>query len=232
MCGGNHRYRCGPVCPCGTSPRVRGKRTDKRETTQVLRYIPACAGETISPYHLLTHYAVHPRVCGGNALRRAGQGPRAGTSPRVRGKPYGQDLSNDFSGYIPACAGETMNSGACKMLARVHPRVCGGNGFVADDLRLAIGTSPRVRGKLSRGVYGDNSRRYIPACAGETSMLGFLAPWPQVHPRVCGGNMNPKQREYHEEGTSPRVRGKLLYIVYELGDVSRSSVRQVPPDDV
>ena len=49
------------------------------------------------------------------------------------------------------------------------------------------GLSPRVRGNLGGGGWGQGYRRSIPACAGEP-VGGFGAGGQgEVYPRVCGG---------------------------------------------
>ena len=115
---------------------------------------------------------------------------------------------------------------------KVHPRVCGGNRDFVHEFGLFQGTSPRVRGKRTTSTTKKTTRRYIPACAGETVRDPGRQAQAGVHPRVCGGNLAVARKAFSVDGTSPRVRGKLLYRVYERGDVSRSSVRQFPPDDV
>ena len=71
----------------GSSPRVRGKLVVSSDNPLIPRLIPACAGKTLSKP--LTPFAAraHPRVCGENALSNVIQARRAGSSPRVRGKP-------------------------------------------------------------------------------------------------------------------------------------------------
>ncbi len=50
----------------------------------------------------------------------------------------------------------------------VHPRVCGEHMVKVSSVIAVIGSSPRVRGTHTNGIYDGNSTRFIPACAGNT----------------------------------------------------------------
>ena len=52
----------------GSSPRVRGTAQDALSAPAVLRFIPACAGNSPSISSQVTLTAVHPRVCGEQSL--------------------------------------------------------------------------------------------------------------------------------------------------------------------
>ena len=113
--------------------------------------IPACAGKTCCVACLMTLGKAHPRVCGENLPAFDTIPTTAGSSPRVRGKLYGYAGSGLVMGLIPACAGKTKISGEFYQEYGAHPRVCGENAaFKALDA-LDEGSSPRVRGKPSRG---------------------------------------------------------------------------------
>ena len=86
MCGGNRGILDEVAIKFGLSPRVRGKRDVYYEIGEWQRSIPACAGETPSPFPRLLLRWVYPRVCGGNQpLLLVGEAAY-GLSPRVRGK--------------------------------------------------------------------------------------------------------------------------------------------------
>ena len=75
--------------------------------------------------------------------------------------------------------------------------------------RAWVGSSPRVRGKLSSGLRVGRMRRLIPACAGKTTMQPWISHSGPAHPRVCGENLRKADTESLRSGSSPRVRGKL-----------------------
>ena len=66
--------------------------------------------------------------------------------------------------------------------------MCGGNLARNPEWINDPGLSPRVRGKPGRTLQDAGLAWSIPACAGETHLLGLLGYLLQVYPRVCGGN--------------------------------------------
>ena len=93
-----------------------------------------------------------------------------------------------------------------------HPRVCGENALDQEPALITLGSSPRVRGKLSGRLGGAGFRRLIPACAGKTTIVQPRLGSIRAHPRVCGENLIGVERELTESGSSPRVRGKPLHM--------------------
>ena len=93
---------------------------------------------------------------------------KLGSPPRVRGKLCAASIPWIFLRITPACAGKTNLVDALADLHEDHPRVCGENCFTLSETSFAIGSPPRVRGKLafflSRGLLD----RITPACAGKT----------------------------------------------------------------
>ena len=111
----------------------------------------------------------------------------------MRGKQASRGRRQHWRGNIPAYAGKTRTIGIIFTPKQEHPRVCGEN-----DIR------PR---KLMR------NHRNIPAYAGKTS-AGYSLPWvKKEHPRVCGENVILSKVCHFPYGTSPRMRGKLAYLV-------------------
>ena len=67
-----------------------------------------------------------------------------------------------------------------------------------------------MRGKRI-GVFLDClHQRNIPAYAGKTLADSGEALGIQEHPRVCGENSFSNRGGIYEDGTSPRMRGKLV----------------------
>ena len=71
-----------------------------------------------------------------------------------------------------------------------------------------MGSSPRVRGKLSRAFGQIVPQRLIPACAGKTFLGEAFEEEFGAHPRVCGENLSAWTTQKLPNGSSPRVRGK------------------------
>ncbi|ASC07488.1 hypothetical protein S101468_03287 (plasmid) [Acetobacter pasteurianus subsp. pasteurianus] len=72
---------------------------------------------------------------------------------------------------------------------------------------LGVGSSPRVRGTLVLVLESPIFSRFIPACAGNTSLQVAARPGNSVHPRVCGEHCVNMRRYAGLFGSSPRVRG-------------------------
>ena len=68
VCGENVTWSASRVTNAGSSPRVRGKRSEHRCQFVVLGLIPACAGKTPRASHPCCGCRAHPRVCGENRL--------------------------------------------------------------------------------------------------------------------------------------------------------------------
>ncbi len=150
MCGEhktNKRTSCGAT---GSSPRVRGTHQEFKHDGNPVRFIPACAGNTLRPRPGLLPPAVHPRVCGEHVVIFVGGALYAGSSPRVRGTLHGRVDTDKTFRFIPACAGNTAGGLLPRPLTSVHPRVCGEH--ISESLLFGChcGSSPRVRGTRKR----------------------------------------------------------------------------------
>ncbi len=191
----------------GSSPRVRGTRLVGVERAIVLRFIPACAGNTGHAGRAAKNSPVHPRVCGEHAHSRAGRGGLNGSSPRVRGTPARTGIDEKTIRFIPACAGNTAFATSAGNRPAVHPRVCGEHGKTEREKWPGAGSSPRVRGTPPNSTSAPLPPRFIPACAGNTRPASFLCWAAPVHPRVCGEHQTAQVQHLTSTGSSPRVRG-------------------------
>jgi len=191
----------------GSSPRVRGTRLKDSEDLCPYRFIPACAGNTSRTRWTRRLSAVHPRVCGEHERTILGCVRLSGSSPRVRGTPGYLAIKEFMHRFIPACAGNTEVWSRCRCETTVHPRVCGEHmGLKNPDCRR-IGSSPRVRGTPQGLSDGEQDRRFIPACAGNTNANTDPPADTTVHPRVCGEHVPGIPGNPASSGSSPRVRG-------------------------
>ena len=183
----------------GSSPRVRGTHVRRVLQAPRVRFIPACAGNTLMSDAGKVRYTVHPRVCGEHGPRRRGSGMCRGSSPRVRGTPFRQGATSSNGRFIPACAGNTMKMFWPSVRRTVHPRVCG------------------EHAQLRR--YGFQCKRFIPACAGNTQEITVDWSANTVHPRVCGEHAVPTRALQASHGSSPRVRGTRRWVCTDGCDV-------------
>ena len=73
--------------------------------------------------------------------------------------------------FIPACAGNRIEADCLVAESPVHPRVCGEQIILQDEMVRSI--------------------RFIPACAGNSSRQHLRVVQMTVHPRVCGEQIYP-----------------------------------------
>ena len=167
-CGENQKPPSERNCSLGSSPRVRGKLQGRRHRKPPERLIPARAGKTGPRSPQRGPPAAHPRACGENLSGIGSTLNTWGSSPRVRGKRAELHSLLHELGLIPARAGKTSATLTHQTTPTAHPRACGENPTVGTGRPSTRGSSPRVRGKQSRGVAGHPCPGLIPARAGKT----------------------------------------------------------------
>ena len=187
VCGGTIVTVASNIPATGLSPRVRGNRHRRTGMVERLGSIPACAGEPLRDARHVGAGPVYPRVCGGTPSEEPLGADADGLSPRVRGNHCGRAVRATARGSIPACAGEPIWIGASGLVVKVYPRVCGGTFTILVTAARMRGLSPRVRGNLLQGGVTGQTRRSIPACAGEPAYDHTDLVFVPVYPRVCGG---------------------------------------------
>ena len=79
------------------------------------------------------------------------------------------------------------------------------------------GSSPRVRGTVGLAELPAQNLRFIPACAGNSSVYTQSRQVLTVHPRVCGEQYIPARDSRGRSGSSPRVRGTGLQRSKQIG---------------
>ena len=146
-CGANELVAFGVAGDDGSSPRMRGKRSDYARTHDSYRIIPAHAGQTVLLILAIMISPDHPRACGANGESDCHQYGGHGSSPRMRGKLVGLAVKYGVGRIIPAHAGQTTPRYSVAIACPDHPRACGANlrKFVVES--VADGSSPRMRGK-------------------------------------------------------------------------------------
>ena len=137
--------------------------------------------------------------------------PSDGSSPRMRGKRQAHSFAQSPLRIIPAHAGQTESSSNPSRFRSDHPRACGANWTSTSCLRRLPGSSPRMRGKHGQFVVSHVCCRIIPAHAGQTPGVFEYLTFKSDHPRACGANGFRSLIESHNSGSSPRMRGKLLF---------------------
>ena len=207
-CGENRTRRTQRPAHSGSSPRMRGKPSGTARAVRVVGLIPAHAGKTLQPGHLLLDSRAHPRACGENTSTRFVNASCTGSSPRMRGKRLSRTFAFLGRGLIPAHAGKTGMDAATRRTQRAHPRACGENVQGAWTSVNTTGSSPRMRGKLPLARDFEEGRRLIPAHAGKTERRSPVPVLFRAHPRACGENTVTFGPSGSSPGSSPRMRGK------------------------
>ena len=207
MCGEHNSANSVKLRFLGSSPRVRGTRRYIARRRRLLRFIPACAGNTALPAIAKWPLPVHPRVCGEHRHSIKVELMPTGSSPRVRGTPFAGYTMPYMSRFIPACAGNTFPLRVPELFLSVHPRVCGEHKRFRQTGIIRGGSSPRVRGTLHPVQRPRILCRFIPACAGNTNRRAYAWLRRTVHPRVCGEHPSIQGGQQSVSGSSPRVRG-------------------------
>ncbi len=148
-------------------------------------------------------------MCGENRSMAALNRKKAGSPPHVRGKLFVLVSKLADDGITPACAGKTHCWRSISSTTRDHPRMCGENDWLNDDIVGFLGSPPHVRGKREDTFTAEDAGRITPACAGKTAFLVSFLFGTWDHPRMCGENLVIQMLEVPLPGSPPHVRGKL-----------------------
>ena len=167
--------------------------------------------------------SVHPRVCGELSDFVLIERDFSGSSPRVRGTHSALDEVPFGFRFIPACAGNSATARRRPYPTAVHPRVCGELTGEDGTMGTVTGSSPRVRGTRRNALHRQRTRRFIPACAGNSTSLTSPMLLNPVHPRVCGELVAVSILPDRDSGSSPRVRGTPM-----RGTIRNAVARFIP----
>ena len=174
------------------------------------RIIPAGAGKSPRAVYARVRGQDYPRGCGEKKSTAPKKGLDRGSSPRVRGKALCGLYHGGAGRIIPAGAGK---SHARRNRARIdgdHPRGCGEKSSGVRRLSASQGSSPRVRGKATLSTIPAPQKGIIPAGAGKSGKQAERAAVRRDHPRGCGEKDTLLPVNQPGEGSSPRVRGKVI----------------------
>ena len=175
----------------GSSPLARGTRRLQCVPADLLRFIPARAGNTGRPTTSTRTTTVHPRSRGEH-LEWTPTGNRpAGSSPLARGTRKRDANTVARARFIPARAGNTPNAYSVGQPYPVHPRSRGEHWITSRSVGNQPGSSPLARGTRPRGTALRRLHRFIPARAGNTRIRSTASPPSSVHPRSRGEHVRP-----------------------------------------
>ena len=186
---------------------MRGTVSLSEPVTARQRFIPAHAGNSDCGVVTGIPTSVHPRACGEQRYSRLGRIDSGGSSPRMRGTGAGQGAGGFGDRFIPAHAGNRAGSRWGRWGRPVHPRACGEQADIGDIEHCAAGSSPRMRGTATAWSASLRAGRFIPAHAGNSSVMSIRISTAPVHPRACGEQVTTAVRLNATSGSSPRMRG-------------------------
>ncbi len=195
----------------GSPPRVWGKRRRCGSRPWPPRFTPTRVGKTCNAD--LEHDArtVHPHACGENNDFCHSIAATVGSPPRVWGKPHSQTLVRCATRFTPTRVGKTVRAGCPSAPGPVHPHACGENAGVAVVSGLCVGSPPRVWGKPDETLVALDVLRFTPTRVGKTrARVGPRLQSP-VHPHACGENSRNALMLASNDGSPPRVWGKLCH---------------------
>ena len=170
VCGEKIASSLSVLKSAGSPPRMRGKPTQTQCCPPISRITPAHAGKTFSLPGSRALRPDHPRACGENYRSYKSFVRQRGSPPRMRGKLV---LNRDHAVPLritPAHAGKTCASSTSRAACGDHPRACGENSVVREDVIKITGSPPRMRGKPLNSGYDAVKDRITPAHAGKTTL--------------------------------------------------------------
>ena len=129
---------------------------------------------------------VHPRIRGERVCMGLRPIPRAGSSPHTRGTLFRRSRHILNRRFIPAYAGNAAATPRPRPARAVHPRIRGERPPGKTVYSFSIGSSPHTRGTPPGLQSSHPVWRFIPAYAGNASVVGPGCTPEPVHPRIRG----------------------------------------------
>ena len=130
-----------------------------------------------------------------------------GSSPHARGTLRGGDRMRGHTRFIPACAGNAPPPSARNGSASVHPRMRGERLIQRRARTSSHGSSPHARGTPCYETLDIWRQRFIPACAGNATIVDLNRRGISVHPRMRGERHQRVSVFVLDTGSSPHARG-------------------------
>ena len=206
--GGEHAPDDAPrAAGLGSSPHGRGTLHVPDAHRPRHRVIPAWAGNTLPPLAPDPTPGGHPRMGGEHRFGLPPDPWAGGSSPHGRGTRCDTSAGGGIGRVIPAWAGNTRAPGTCTASTAGHPRMGGEHRPPAGNFRVGAGSSPHGRGTRSYPTSYWQTRRVIPAWAGNTRAPWGWRPWRAGHPRMGGEHDDDLALQVAQGGSSPHGRG-------------------------
>ncbi len=152
----------------GSSPHIRGTPGNTRILSLPMRLIPAHTGNTATTTSTTSAETAHPRTYGEHDMWDLYYHCLNGSSPHIRGTLNSKSIQGFKVRLIPAHTGNTRTRSVLLSVCSAHPRTYGEHRGLTCKRRSAPGSSPHIRGTLSRWILRCSISRLIPAHTGNT----------------------------------------------------------------
>ena len=106
--------------------------------------------------------------------------------------------------------GKAMDDALNALARGITPRACGEKRRLNMMQNTAPGSPPRMRGKVGADLAGHSAPGITPAHAGKSKSTDKSCCRKRDHPRACGEKFNRIAKPFREQGSPPRMRGKVL----------------------
>ena len=191
----------------GSSPLARGTSDPGEIYDELLRLIPARAGNMRGPPPPGRATAAHPRSRGEHRFRGFKNRAPDGSSPLARGTSSHDGHLALRGRLIPARAGNIRRWATTPPAAAAHPRSRGEHSAPPTVRHPTTGSSPLARGTYARKIGRDFPRRLIPARAGNIAYCTSCGVLETAHPRSRGEHAAAPAAGFWLFGSSPLARG-------------------------
>ena len=191
----------------GLSPLARGTLNERRTGYNARRFIPAGAGNSLSPSAVARARSVYPRWRGELPGRPAPPELIIGLSPLARGTPMAFGKRHQHVRFIPAGAGNSTANQLPEPTSPVYPRWRGELHCNPSARAISRGLSPLARGThdIELSIY--LFFRFIPAGAGNSCFYSSRLAQIAVYPRWRGELILFAAESLCRYGLSPLARG-------------------------
>ena len=130
----------------------------------------------------------------------------------MRGRVWAAAAACAVAGITPAYAGKRCCQRLLCPVLRDHPRVCGEENCLQLRITEAMGSPPRMRGRVLGPASLMLATGITPAYAGKSGRCRDWRPCAQDHPRVCGEENHTGMVDAYKSGSPPRMRGRVRYL--------------------
>ena len=131
-----------------------------------------------------------------------------GLPPQTRGKDLEKLAYERRCGITPAYAGKSLKSASMQGLGRDHPRVCGEKACSGTAREAAVGSPPRMRGKVTAFRAVSVRHGITPAYAGKSAEDGRCRAQIQGSPPRMRGKAAQDTKKLAKSGITPAYAGK------------------------